>query len=635
MLYAIKNLSSSKTEPVEPWKLNVVVPEYALENKDKFIKWCQKPTTENCHFSAAEGLDPLRRVSVDNPAVLLHGLIADYDSEVTPEMIRALIEKSPTEFVPNWGSMTFSKGGRLVWLFEEPIALSDPKVTKAFLKLVSRKLKLVKLLPGFDADAFYDASQYFEKGRDWQNLSNDRIPKNFVHQWMYEAGNKVRWISDNLSIPLETVAKEVERQFPKRWRGPFEEGARGVRFWDADADNETSAVVRASGMQCFTGDVGFVPWRTILGTVFVEKYEADKTGEIISDVFYDGQFYWRQDPSGVWLPTKKEDFRLRLRVKYGLSNFTGRKDTSSEVDKVTYAVQEQKSVTAALPFVHHPTGVIKRDGQKYLNISSIECMQPAKEVHEWGEKFPWLANLIENMFDPEEQTDYFMAWWKHFYENALKQKPQSGQACFIAGDPGVGKTLLSTAIVSKSVGGHVDASSYLLGEEKFTSHVVGSPIMSVDDTVPASDQRRHTRYSAMIKKIVANRYHTYEAKFQNAGQVTWLGRVIVTCNLDPESVRLLPNVELSLLEKISLFRCKKVEKDFPKAEEIERIIDEELPHLLAWLLEWEIPEYCIGKSRFGVRSYHEKHLFNAALQTSASFAFLELLTDFLSEYAKG
>jgi hypothetical protein len=637
MLYAISNLASSQAFAVDPWEYKTEVPKPVMESKAKFVEWCQKPSTKNCHFSAAEGLDPLRRVGADNPAVILHGLVADYDAKVDLESIKRLVEHCPTEFAPNWGSLTFSSGGRLVWLFEKPVTLSDGKATKAFLQMAAKKLKMVKLLPGFDFDAFIDPSRYYEKGREWVKLSSDPVPCNFVHQWMYEAGSKIRWVSDSFSIPLDVVGREVERLFPKRWKGPFEDGARGVRFWDIEADNETSAVVRPTGMQCFTGDVGFLSWEVLLGKSFVSKYEADITGQIIADFFYDGKNYWRQDiNSGVWTALSKEDFRLLLKVKYCLSSVAGKKETSSEIDRIMYAVQEQKSIAGAFPFVHFPSGIIIRDGQRFLNTSSVKCAQPAAEHSGvWGDSFPWLASFIDGYFDPAEQKEYFLAWWKHFYSNALLKEPQQGQALFIAGDPGVGKTLMSTAIVAKSVGGCVDASSYLLGEEKFTSHVVSSPIMTVDDTVPASDARRHTRYSAMIKKITANRTHTYEEKFQKAGQVTWLGRVVVTCNLDPESVKLLPNVELSLLDKISLFRCAAKQIMFPTVKELTAIIDAELPHLLKWLVDWTIPEHCEGQSRFGVQSYHEKSLFNAALQTSPSFSYLELLTDFLKAYSEG
>jgi hypothetical protein len=642
MLYAINNLTSFKAAVQNPWEFTPNVPEEAKASKALFTEWCQKPTTQNCHFSAAEGLDPLRRVNADNPAVTLHGLIADYDAEVTPEMITNLRDKCPTEFVPNWASRTFSGGGRLVWLFEEPLTLGDNKLTKTFLKIVLKKLKLVKLLPGLDIEAFYDVSKYYERGREWVNLGNDTIPTGFTHQWMYEAGNKMRWTNEEgLVIPLPIIHKEIEARFPGRWKGPFEEGVRCSRFWDTDwtpAFNKTAAVLRPTGFQCFSGATGFMTWKMLFGSAFVEKYEAETTGSIISALFFDGRNYWKQEPDGRrWTVLSKEDLRLMLKVKYNLSSFAGKNENASEVDKVTYAIQEQKAVTAAMPFVHFPQGVIRFQGHPYLNISSVECLEPARDKVAWGVNFPWLAEFIDNLFDPAEQKDYFLSWWKHFYQNAYHRTPQSGQAIFIAGDPGVGKTLLSTMILSRSVGGHIDASSYLLGEEKFTSHVVASPVMSVDDTVPASDSKRHTRYSAMIKKIAANRYHTYEEKFQKAGQVTWLGRVVVTCNLDPESVRLLPNVELSLLDKISLFRCaaRKQEKKFPSSAELETVISQELPYLLRWLLDWEIPEHCIGSSRFGVKSYHESQLFNAALQTSASYSFLELLSDFLSAYAGG
>ena len=46
----------------------------------------------------------------------------------------------------------------------------------------------------------------------------------------------------------------------------------------------------------------------------------------------------------------------------------------------------------------------------------------------------------------------------------------------------------------------------------------------------------------------------------------------------------------------------------------------------------EIPKQCVGDSRFGVASYHDKILFSEAQQTSASYSFWELLVDFLGSY---
>jgi len=48
---------------------------------------------------------------------------------------------------------------------------------------------------------------------------------------------------------------------------------------------------------------------------------------------------------------------------------------------------------------------------------------------------------------------------------------------------------------------------------------------------------------------------SYE-KFKSSGEVPWFGRIIVTCNLDAESLRILPDMDLNTNDKISLFKAK-------------------------------------------------------------------------------
>lgn len=629
MFYAIANLSSQKTFPVEPWNYKVDVPVNAATSKAAFTKWCQKPSTQNCHFSVAEGMDPMRRVDKENPAIYLHGLIADYDAPVTNEMLAALREDSPVEFAPQWACRTFSGHARLVWKFEEPLSLPNPEAAKLFLRVVKRKLKLTSFLPGLDDDAFFDPHRYYEKGREWVDICNDNIPANFTHQWMYEAGKKIKWETYGVEIPLELVAAKIKEIYPDRWKGPFEEGTRGVRFWDPEAENASAAVVRTTGMHCFTGPEPFMLWEQLLGREFVAEFEASRIGQIISDSHFDGQYYWREDGE-KWIHMIKEDFKLRMRVRYDLSSATKRKDNSSEVDRALSAVQEQKRVHAALPFIHKPPGILHMDGMRYLNTSTVRCMTPASDGGtEWGDGFPWLAEFFDGLFSGDEQLPFFLSWWKHFYQNGYEQTPRTGHAIFIAGDPNVGKTLLSTAIIAPTVGGFMDASEYLLGEGKFTSHVVSAPIMAVDDTSPATDARRHARYSATIKKITANRRQLYEAKYHAASLVEWLGRIFVTCNLDFESMKLFPDLEISMLDKIMLFRCTTRTTPFPANAKLEWILAQELPYICRFLLNYEIPEQCQGDVRFGCKAYHEPLLHRTALQTGPSFSFLELLREFL------
>lgn len=160
--------------------------------------------------------------------------------------------------------------------------------------------------------------------------------------------------------------------------------------------------------------------------------------------------------------------------------------------------------------------------------------------------------------------------------------------------------------------------------------------MTVDDELPSSSSTlKHTRYSAMLKKIVANGEHNFNRKFRDAGKITWLGRVVITCNLDSESIRLLPNMEMSDAEKVSLFRCNQAPVfpfEFPSRPEIIKILDSELPYFCRWLMQWKLPPEYQGRSRFGVVHYHDPLLLDTSLHAGDSFSFMEVLQIFLRTY---
>jgi len=202
-----------------------------------------------------------------------------------------------------------------------------------------------------------------------------------------------------------------------------------------------------------------------------------------------------------------------------------------------------------------------------------------------------------------------------------------GQASFFAGVPNTGKTLLSTVILSRIFGGHTDASSFLSGDDNFNSHLFQSAVWAVDDIVPLTDHRSHQKFSALIKKMAANRTFSIREKFKVDKTIEWNGRVVVTCNTDPESIRILPDVDLSNRDKINLFRV--ADRDtFTFPRDVADIIQMELPFFLRWLLDWTPPDHVLGDSRYGVQTYCEASLFEAARHSSSAYSFLEVLLKF-------
>lgn len=627
-LFAIPNLSASAASECQPWETEPAPEDFP--DKQSFVDWCQHPATRHCHYSSFEGLVPSLRVSAGaNDPFRLHGFVVDYDTKIGDDMLDTLKERNKTEFMPVWLTSTCSGGCRLIWDFEEPLLLSSNECTVEFLKIAATKMGFRKLLPGFD-EHFTNVQMYYERGRNWRRLSDDRIQAELLWQWMYEAGQKTDFSNkSDIVVPEQVLAKEVARKYPGRWPGTFELGARGPRFWDADAGNPTAAVVRERGMQCFTGTQGFVPWVDIFGHAFVEAHQAERAGAIVRNWFYDGKLFWQKAEPG-WVSHNKEDFKLHMKAKHGLSSRAGKRENVSELERVMYEVLQSKRVTSVIPRVHHPEGVYLQNGERCLNTCTCRCIDPVDETGlEWGGKFPWLASLLNDFFDPPEQLEYFLGWLKWFYENGLRMDPRSGQALFIGGAKGKGKTLLSSEIIARLVGGHQPASDYLVeGRNQFNDFIVGTPLLTVDDASAATNARCHARFTAAVKALVANPYHSFNKKFGDAGLSKWLGRVIVTCNMDPESIRILPHVDVSNIEKTCFFKTSDTIPEFPDMLEIRRLVGEELPWFARWLLEWPMPPHVAGASRFGVKHYHEREMLDSAMLSETSHAFNELLEDF-------
>ncbi len=619
MLLSIKNLSSCRASECDPWNISTRAPQKTEWNN---------PEVDHCFYSGLEGLIQSARIdSKNNPAVFLHWFVADYDGQIDQHMRDTVLDRC-CDFKPQYLCRTFSGGARLLWKLETPFPLHRNDLTAKFMRHVNKKLKLSKILVGLDAEAFEDPCKYYEAGTDWVHLSGDVIPSAFIMQWAIESTHNYAWNKLGDPIPIDRVAAEVEKQYPGRWHGEFAVGVRGVRFWDSSADNQTAAVIRESGMQCFTGSQAFVPWSAILGRQFVTQFEADRVGGAVAEVYFDGREYWTSLPNKQWQAYNKSDIALHLKVERGLSAAVPRGSSYSEVDQALHRIQKQQYIACAAPLVHRPKGIVYLNGFRVLNTSSVEMFQPSDDTQvDPSRDSPWLSSYFQTLFDPVEQLDYFYAWLRRWYSSALDGRMLPGQASFFAGVPNTGKTLLSTGILSRIFGGHIDASSFLSGEDNFNSHLFNSAVWAVDDVVPLTDTKTHLRFSALIKKMAANRTFSVREKYRVDKLIEWNGRVVVTCNTDPESIRILPDVDLSNRDKINLFRV--ADRDtFTFPRNVADIIQAELPFFLRWLLNWTPPDHVLGDSRYGVQTYCEASLFEAARHSSSAYSFLEVLLKF-------
>lgn len=643
MLPSISNLVSTGVEFVAPWEFPCDVPERVRgkDNKKHRSAWIESPDTKHNCYSGWEGLASNLRVSnakEGNPPFKLHALVADYDASATDEELLTGIERLG-DYVPTYFERTLSGFSRFVWLLEEPITVPSREFAVALLKLLKRQLKPELLSVGLDEPAWLAPERYYTNSGQWRYVSDYRIPASLMSGWVMQTAQEFsfRKTGGSIAIPVEIAVEELKKRYPAfDWPGDFILNSQGPSFWVPGSSSPKSAIVKAEGLYTFSAHASkpWWSWKDLLGAQFVEAYETKSLGEAVEGIFYDGKSYWRQNGPGKWCPYNKEDTAMHLHITRGLSISRSR-NAPSDVDRALEHVRHWSSVIGAAPFVFRPTGVIFLTGdQRVLNTFTRRTITPAPGPVEFGPNgpMPFLSDYIGGFFDPGEQLDYFLAWLQRFFQTAYEQRIDSGQNIFIAGAPGIGKTLMSTQVIAKLVGGHAAAENYLLGRTDFNSQLFETALWTVDDTSANDDTHAHRKFSTIVKRMAANTTFEYHAKFQVPCQVSWRGRVVVTCNTDEESIRIIPDLDVSILDKIMLFKAADRRMAFPPSRELEAMIDRELPYFARWLLDWNPPEHVIGTARYGVQSYHEASLVKVAKHSSRSNAFLEILEDWKKDY---
>lgn len=635
VLPMLPNAVSQEISEGQPWAAQVI-PHEKLPDKAAYRAYITNAKTQDCLFSGIRGLVPNARVSRENAPALLIAVVADYDKVMTPEERAKKTAKLSVK--PSFVAESYSGGTHAVWVLAKPIPLMpNAEMVRALQKVIVRELRLANAYGVLDLKAFNNPAQYYHAGWNWQVVDPNPVPEETTMLWFEEAMKKSDFRHQGTNIPLERVREEMEKRFPGRWSGDFVIGARGVRFWDSMADCPTAAVVCENGMVCFTGGFPFRSWEDIFGHEFIARFQADTIGKALSECYFiNNSFYVRTDYPGedgaltpAWQSLNRQNYETLAAERYGLSNKPQEDGSQSPVKEVVAKIIRHRSLPAACPFIYRKETIIHVQDEPRLNTSFLRVHEPdLSKGKSWGDGFPFVAAFMERIFPDVIQRDRFMAAWAYTYRNAYHGTPRNGHTIFIAGAVGGGKNFLSECLYGESMGGSADASEYVLGQTRFNDHLMSIGVWTCNDTVTRGDPRERATFAKALKKMSANYQHMCEGKFKKAAGIFWSGRIIVTLNTDPDSLQLLPDVELSNRDKISLFKT----SDEPMRDtNAVAKAKAEMGALCAFLLNWEIPEHCVGDTRWGVRNYLHPELLAEAANSGSSASFREILSLFVND----
>lgn len=611
----------------DPSTLSFNKPQFA--SKAEYRAWCADANTDHCFYSMAEGDSPNARISEDNPVHKIHGFVADFDAPVDWDKIDETLKiRCEGGHMPTWRTKTQSGYIRLVWEFDKPLPLA-PALADSFMKRLSDALKASMLLAGFDKTSL-KVSQYFELGTDWTRIG-DPIAISFVRTVLLKSANDTPIKTDETNIPLDDIAAEVARKFPNRWKGEFTVGARGPLFWIDDGIDRDGCQVREDGMICYSdrAGTGFKSWGSIFGKKFVDQYEEKKLSTLLDQYWFNGKSFYKLLNGGpVVIP--KEQLVLELR-KAGFSPKLKKNQTVSEIEQAILTISNDCRVEEVAPVVFSKERVVDYYGRKILNNCRANAVQPADNGD--PANWPWIHSYLMPFFakdsDGKETLPYFLAWFQRLYKAVLECRLDQGQLMILLGPAGHGKTLLTNKIIGASVGGFSDASDYLSGKTSFNRDLCGSAAWVVDDQTAAATYADQRKFVELTKRCVANPRLEYHAKYADAIPLPWSGRVMMSLNLDANSLAALPSLDSSNRDKIIALRINSGHKvKFGSNEFVENTINTELPFFLKWLYDWQVPIEIKDSNRFGVKTYIDSFIEAAAYDNSSRSAIAEMVEFF-------
>lgn len=639
MWVAVHNHVAQATFPIcEPWRIQNIRGEFA--SKDAFRRWCADAETTHCFFSPVEATNPGMRVYADNAPFRLHGFVVDYDADVNLDELQAsAMSQLDLESRPRAIGATFSGGARAVWEFEEPLWVDQGEMAEAIMKKLAQEFKVRRLAPGYDP-ASEQLSQFWELGTDWREIPGSmRVPSHITTAIQFAASLAAKRVRNSVEIPLDIVREEIERQYPGRLTGRFELGARIPLFWVNDGRSDLAAIVAEWGCYSFStrSNKGSMAWGELLGNGFVQQFQQRRIEEAIQNMYFDGKYYISKTGKN-WVFDSKDDTIENLKVR-GYSHRLGADATATECNQILYYIRTEKRVDFAAPVPHSQDELVYWGGDRILNTLNRRAMSPAE--YSDTSQFPWLTKFFDNFFDQHpldlvHPKYYFLAELQRAYQSVMLGEPRLGHVLILAGPTGRGKSLLTTVIMKMIFGSAGDAGEFLLGSSHFNKELAESYVWYVDDNRSAANLTEHQRFSEYLKKHAATPVVNHHGKFRDQRAMPWFGRVVLTCNEDPESVSIIPNLDINIMDKLSLFLVSKWKAEFMDSQSMMDMLRKELPFFLKWLLEDYDPQaHGVGVSgpRYGVQEYHHAGLVDMATEGSMELKSTEILDLWLRQFS--
>ena len=289
---------------------------------------------------------------------------------------------------------------------------------------------------------------------------------------------------------------------------------------------------------------------------------------------------WMLIPDGV-----AKHYLIRAGFRAGKSE-----SSLTEADAQLLTVRERDCVSFAGPIAGQRSGLLVYNGKRML----VTCA-PELPIAKKG-PFPLWDEILSAQYG--DKLPLLLEWHRQAYLRVLKVGGPLLPGLAVAGETGVGKTLVGNVLTRGLLGGRVaNPVMYMRGETTFNADVCGSETLLLDDIPSRMQKDSLDSFQGLLKQMIAAPFDTLHGKGKEALTVPVVRAVLICMNTEAHNFRILPLDDSDLDDKLMLLHVLKRPACLPQSHEYEKqlalgkALVKEIPHLLWHLLnDFKMPK---------------------------------------------
>jgi hypothetical protein len=355
------------------------------------------------------------------------------------------------------------------------------------------------------------------------------------------------------------------------------------------------------------------------------------------DVIFDGSRYWHLKGE-IWEDLNTDSTKLRLEKQHELDKtrvYVGNNDLESALEFINH----HNRVAAVYAIGGYTPGLYCiAPGQMMLVPTGFTMIEPNRTGGCFG-PLRLLRQILPKDKDGRDQLRYAIAMWKVRRQSLNDRSFAPGQVQVFVGPKNCGKTWIQEQIITPLLGGREgEPFAYLSGDTRFNDDLLGAEHLKMSDEIatPEADKRRNM--GTKLKGFIFNTSKRVEAKGATPTRIKHsFCHVTISSNDETEDLKVIPLLNDSTMDKISLFQCAKPEKGFPPFEKRKAFAAESakhLPALAAFIDRFEIPRSMRTSEeaqRCGVDTYRNPKVQEMLVGISSEHKFFEAMSLIFTE----